>query len=1195
MKIFLEFNQGKKKKLLQETGFNLKNNKMSDIGKIIRVNALPPVNERENNVIYQVAAPGAATYKDYAIDANGDLKTPSYIPLTGTEEGKPLTKNIEVDHSEEGSVGFISNTSGLSEAVLAIQEDDSVFAKSRKDIDNASSSIHLHHDTGVEISVAASDDQFSAIIDVSGLQGSDYVTPTSDEHYVQKKYVTNNFTSQTTLNNTLTNYYTKPETYSKAEVDAKFSAVYRPKGSVANFASLPATGNVEGDVWNLLDTGANVVWVINYNNTGNPEWDKLSETVDLTNYVTTNTYQGINARKVLTAGSITGNDYIGAGLEIDGNGSNLFPTIGFHHPGQYAATMSYRSNGFNFMDYAGTGLTDVNAAKFIKEGSNDAYMLLGGGGHRPVSDFALATDLTNVHKIDTAGSISNGSDIVGNNKTWFDYSWAGQGYAGSVINFSGLTGGYSTELFADYTNGNNIGIRTHNGDAANTWNPVRWLYHSGNFDPATYLPLSGGQLTGGGVLYANGDIEHKQTISGENATGAIWRNKDNSDDRIAGIGVFTNDGDFLHTYIGWGTSPWATATNLSVADNRFTYKDNDVWHEGNLPDYRNYGLGRTDAVATADLNNVTHTSVQDIYDTTLNRPFDYGSVWTHRKGGVEFTQMGVNVLDGRLYTRGWSSGTGDTGWQRNALYSEVTGNYVPYTGANQPVNLNSQNLSTTGTITANGFNGSFFNSNTLTGAQVFASGTNDVYFGNNSVPNVNYQTGTNHNFQVGGSSVVTINSTGLYISGNIQLNGQNVATQAWVNSQKGIANGIASLDSSGLVPTTQLPSYVDDVLEFANLASFPSTGETGKIYVAIDTNLTYRWSGSNYIQIASGSVQSVNGQTGVINLTTSNIPEGSNLYYTNARVKSYGATQWSLLGHIHSISDVTGLETALNSKVNALENAYAMGFSSGQLPTIDGAQYPYIYYDNGITQAVIALATQGWVNNTFATISSLGSYITTNTVQTISEDKTFDSGSTVTFTGSDHNSVLVHKTTTGTSGDLVSGHDYTHYDTRWRVGNIRGSGANSTSFAFLFSSDNGASYSQRVNIDSMNGRITTSVDGNSGQWNDIYNNGIRTNTGFLVDEDYREIGSSTFDIDDPNVKKFTIIFNDSANGHVVIHNPANAQYFQFLNISATNSIEIEVQGYGVVDSVAPGKTTVYMSWGGGKLSKISENSTVSII
>ena len=54
----------------------------------------------------------------------------------------------------------------------------------------------------------------------------------------------------------------------------------------------------------------------------------------------------------------------------------------------------------------------------------------------------------------------------------------------------------------------------------------------------------------------------------------------------------------------------------------------------------------------------------------------------------------------------------------------------------------------------------------------------------------------------------------------------------------------------GKVPTSQLPSFVDDVLEFANLAAFPATGESGKIYVAQDTNKTYRWSGSAYVVIS---------------------------------------------------------------------------------------------------------------------------------------------------------------------------------------------------------------------------------------------------------------------------------------------------------------------------------------------------------
>ena len=63
-----------------------------------------------------------------------------------------------------------------------------------------------------------------------------------------------------------------------------------------------------------------------------------------------------------------------------------------------------------------------------------------------------------------------------------------------------------------------------------------------------------------------------------------------------------------------------------------------------------------------------------------------------------------------------------------------------------------------------------------------------------------------------------------------------------------VAGGVCTLDGGSKVSSTYLPSYVDDVLEYANLAGFPGTGETGKIYVALDTNNVYRWSGSVYVQ-----------------------------------------------------------------------------------------------------------------------------------------------------------------------------------------------------------------------------------------------------------------------------------------------------------------------------------------------------------
>ena len=102
----------------------------------------------------------------------------------------------------------------------------------------------------------------------------------------------------------------------------------------------------------------------------------------------------------------------------------------------------------------------------------------------------------------------------------------------------------------------------------------------------------------------------------------------------------------------------------------------------------------------------------------------------------------------------------------------------------------------------------------------------------------------------GVDTAVTANSTNLITSGAV-----NSALGSYImGNAKGAKGGIASLDEDGKVPSSQLPSYVDDVLEFAKLTSFPGTGETGKIYVALDTNKCYRWSGSTYIEISATEV-----------------------------------------------------------------------------------------------------------------------------------------------------------------------------------------------------------------------------------------------------------------------------------------------------------------------------------------------------
>jgi len=124
------------------------------------------------------------------------------------------------------------------------------------------------------------------------------------------------------------------------------------------------------------------------------------------------------------------------------------------------------------------------------------------------------------------------------------------------------------------------------------------------------------------------------------------------------------------------------------------------------------------------------------------------------------------------------------------------------------------------------------------------------------------------------------------------------------SANKNQNNGYAGLDGSGKVASAQLPSYVDDVLESANSAALPVTGETGKIYITLDNNKVYRWSGSTYVEIVAtpGSTDSVT--------------EGStNLYYTDTRARSaVSATSASGVGY-NSSTGVFSLSSIPNSSL----------------------------------------------------------------------------------------------------------------------------------------------------------------------------------------------------------------------------------------------------------------------------------------
>jgi hypothetical protein len=101
---------------------------------------------------------------------------------------------------------------------------------------------------------------------------------------------------------------------------------------------------------------------------------------------------------------------------------------------------------------------------------------------------------------------------------------------------------------------------------------------------------------------------------------------------------------------------------------------------------------------------------------------------------------------------------------------------------------------------------------------------------------------------------------------------------------RNVANGFAGLDGSAKIPSSLLPGFVDDVEEYADEASFPGTGETGKLYVALDVNEVFRWSGSAYVEISASPG------------STDAVPEGAtNLYYTDTRAETAADTRITAL------------------------------------------------------------------------------------------------------------------------------------------------------------------------------------------------------------------------------------------------------------------------------------------------------------
>jgi hypothetical protein len=135
----------------------------------------------------------------------------------------------------------------------------------------------------------------------------------------------------------------------------------------------------------------------------------------------------------------------------------------------------------------------------------------------------------------------------------------------------------------------------------------------------------------------------------------------------------------------------------------------------------------------------------------------------------------------------------------------------------------------------------------------------------------------------------------------------------------------------GKIPAAQLPSYVDDVLEYASVSAFPATGESGKIYVATGTNKTYRWGGSAYVEISESLA----------------LGETANTAYAGNKGKA-NADAIAAIKDGTNIDSFADVETALAAKLNTADVDAALSDTSTNPVQNKAIQAPLaMLIDNG--------------------------------------------------------------------------------------------------------------------------------------------------------------------------------------------------------------------------------------------------------
>lgn len=519
-----------------------------------------------------------------------------------------------------------------------------------------------------------------------------------------------------------TRYYTKDQTdanikvvaddlannyYNKSQVDSKFTSVYIFKGSVDTIEDLPTEGNVIGDVWNVRKNDTNYAWT-------SEGWDALGGTAELASLTANGLMskedfaklQGIEAgaqvnkietiTKRVLLNAVNKNVTIPEDIKI----SDTEPTeeeimwldpsenYDFTFDGYSQAQADARfvqkeeGKGLSTNDYTNADKTKVtNLTDYVT------------GGTGAVSDANAAT-ITLAKKNPTTGAASTNTVVINKATT----TTAGVMSAADKTKLDGLSNYNDTTIKSDITNlksnkletvevtgaGNVITTVTKNGTKIAFAKGITAMTQ--DTSDARYVKKTGDTMTGALNITVS-EYNTEVSLDGlklenaknrNNAKGLFYRNFDKTG-YIGGIGMFsTGDGSTYkssNVFLGWGNNPWNSATNLSISEDKFTYKNNKVWHAGNdgngsgleadTLDGYHAGFENSNVALYANFPNwdtlITDGLLREDYETVGHPTVDYLQAickWTIRN----YKDKGTITVQGKISPN-------SLGWSVISLYS----------------------------------------------------------------------------------------------------------------------------------------------------------------------------------------------------------------------------------------------------------------------------------------------------------------------------------------------------------------------------------------------------------------------------------------------------------------------------------------------------------------------------------------------